>query len=466
VKDASSAQAKLVLLQVDGLARKILEKALQNGECPALRRIKDRGYTIRSLYPGLPSSTPAVQAELLYGVKCAVPAFSFCERKSQKVHIMRSPESAAAIEKQLDEQSTGLLQGGSSYSNVYGGGAEEVHVVPARATDINSILKRWKKMGLYTFSGLLKTYARIFAALPFELVYALGRAIEGIFRGEAPLPEFKMIPTRILIAVYTREVIREGVCQDIRRGLPIIHANFLAYDEAAHRRGPDSKLAHNILQSVDDVIGTIDDALRDSDEDYRFYIYSDHGQENVQSYTRLDTNVNQRIKDEWKRFGAEGDYDAPLCCSMGPISLVYLDTEISHDHRAAFAHHLERHLMQGGVLYVNEHGTVMLSYQDQQMPLREGFSWIADPDAWNAEMLLEDLERLAKSPKAGDLLVLGWRKDAEPISFAEENGAHGGPGSMETEGFVLSNDTSLKEPLRAQNLYERWMGIRERGETS
>jgi hypothetical protein len=79
-KDVPSSRG-LVLIQIDGLSRRQLEHAMARGNLPFLRQLMQKHkYRLDSLYSGLPSSTPAVTAELLYGVKGAVPAFSFFDR--------------------------------------------------------------------------------------------------------------------------------------------------------------------------------------------------------------------------------------------------------------------------------------------------------------------------------------------------------------------------------------------------
>ena len=76
----------LVLIQIDGLSLRQFNRALQKGHLPFLKSLMHReGYVMHLHYSGLPSNTPAVQAELFYGVKGAVPAFSFMDRASGKV---------------------------------------------------------------------------------------------------------------------------------------------------------------------------------------------------------------------------------------------------------------------------------------------------------------------------------------------------------------------------------------------
>ncbi len=44
---------------------------------------------------------------------------------------------------------------------------------------------------------------------------------------------------------------------------------------------------------------------------------------------------------------------------------------------------------------------------------------------------------MCEHPDAGDFILLGWRDGVTALSFAEENGAHGGITPEETNGFAL-----------------------------
>src|ERR1041384_4395038 len=79
--EGTSEAPGLLLLQIDGLSR---------------AQLRREGYELHTFYPGLPTTTPAVQAELYYGVKSAVPAFSFFNRAMKKLGRMWDPEGAKA----------------------------------------------------------------------------------------------------------------------------------------------------------------------------------------------------------------------------------------------------------------------------------------------------------------------------------------------------------------------------------
>ena len=79
----SGAEPGLVLVQIDGFSRRELERALERGRMPFLRRLlRVERYRLHDFYSGLPSTTFAVQTALFYGLKTAVPAVGL-RRKPQ-----------------------------------------------------------------------------------------------------------------------------------------------------------------------------------------------------------------------------------------------------------------------------------------------------------------------------------------------------------------------------------------------
>ncbi|MFN2343486.1 MAG: hypothetical protein ABR542_09025, partial [Desulfonatronovibrio sp.] len=83
----------LILIQVDGLSYKQFHKALKAKRLPFLRKqIKQGNYTVKPFYSGMPSTTPAVQGEIFYGVRTCVPAFEFISRENKEHHISFYPQ--------------------------------------------------------------------------------------------------------------------------------------------------------------------------------------------------------------------------------------------------------------------------------------------------------------------------------------------------------------------------------------
>ena len=92
--EGAAAHPGLVLVQVDGLSFRRLQRALREGRMPFLSRLVGReGYRAQALCSGVPSSTPAVQAELFYGARTAVPAFEYFDRGAGRTGQQRVPHS-------------------------------------------------------------------------------------------------------------------------------------------------------------------------------------------------------------------------------------------------------------------------------------------------------------------------------------------------------------------------------------
>src|SRR5580698_4308087 len=73
----------LVMVQIDGLSMTQFNRGLKKRNLPFLQSLLSKEhYILHSFYSGLPSNTPAVQAELFYGIKGCVPSFSFVDRKT------------------------------------------------------------------------------------------------------------------------------------------------------------------------------------------------------------------------------------------------------------------------------------------------------------------------------------------------------------------------------------------------
>jgi hypothetical protein len=300
-----------VLIQIDGFSRLQLTKAFANKRMPFLKGLYQKEYyRLHTHYPRLPSSTPSVQGELFYGVQQVVPAFAFLDRGNGKIFRMYDSEAVLEIERRLEKQGEGLLEGGSSYSNIYSGGAQESHFCAA-SLGWGTI---WKDVNPINFVILILTQlpsaVRMIVLTVWEVMLGSVDFGRGILKGENFKKELKFIYLRALICVLLRELVTLGTKLDIARGLPIIHLNFLGYDELAHNRGPSSPSAHWSLRGIDRAIGRIyRKALHSPRRNYDVWIYSDHGQEDTVSYAmEYGRSVQEAVAEIFKGFDATADF--------------------------------------------------------------------------------------------------------------------------------------------------------------
>src|SRR5690606_20469607 len=156
-------------------------------------------YQLHTQYSGLPSSTPAVQAELFYGVKGAVPAFSFVDRDSGDIVRMYEPAVALKVEEAiLAQKHEGVMKDGSSYSNCFKGGADisEAHFC-ASSIGWGDALRAANPLVLIALAVMnINRVLRIIVGVVIELVLAVVDFVKGVANGRNFLKELKFIPTR------------------------------------------------------------------------------------------------------------------------------------------------------------------------------------------------------------------------------------------------------------------------------
>jgi endonuclease/exonuclease/phosphatase family metal-dependent hydrolase len=518
----TSHERGVIILQIDGLSHTQLSHAMEAGNMPFLTRlIASEHYRLHSLYSGMPSSTPAVQAELFYGIKNAVPAFSFKQHEDDDVVMMIEPVVAEKIEIILAQQAEPLLRGGSAYANIFSGGAKESHFCSASMgwghffRSMNPLV-----MSLFFLLNIV-SFLRILTLIILELLLALVDLIRGIIYGHNLLKEITFVPTRVAICVLLRELVTIGVKLDATRGLPIIHANFLGYDEQAHRRGPSSAFAHWSLKGIDNAIARIwRTAKRSAYRDYDIWVYSDHGQEKTIPYPQhfgvnvetkivkifsevldqgLDQGLDQRLNQELdKTTASESDIskfsgeqsqraqllggkkiqkifrresiqknvkhdNKPTTVAMGPVGFIYSPYALSSSSQEIIA----------TALVQNANIPIVMALNDSIDNNKQVCAWTAAGKFYlpadNEKVLgakhsfldevTTDLIDLCRHPDAGDFVISGWRPDQPPFSFRIENGAHAGPGYEETHAFaLLPDDTQLADNSK---VYWRLLDLRK-----
>ncbi len=512
----------LVMIQVDGLGRAVLDRALREGRMPFLRHlVEDEGHVIHDIYAGVPSNTPAFQAELFYGVRGAVPGFGFIDRELGREVAMTHQPAAAAVEARLAARGTGLLANGSSWSNIYTGGAAEAHFCIATA-GLDRFLRALHPLRL---AGLVASHfwsvVRVLANLAAETVLALWDFARGAIAGRNLRAELRFVPERVVVSAVLREIVTAGACVDAERGVPIVHLNLLGYDEHAHRRGPDSRFALWALRGIDRTIRRIWLAAhRSRNRDYQVWIYSDHGQERVRPWSvahgedageavrRVFAEVRRgegeepvapgppaaapprrarptplggrtgrpgAVREELPSWWAPGRTPAGAeppprpaprddfhVLHRGPIGFAYLPSSFDRERLPALAAAVAR---RGGipmVLVAEGRGRVCAYTADgRELRLPGDEDAVFGPGHPYRTWALEDTLRMVAHPDAGELVLWSWSPEG-PWSFKLENGAHGGPGARETGAMlVVPPETAAHVPsgaLRAVDLRDLAFG--------
>jgi len=475
VSEGPANRPGLVMLQIDGLSLDQFNRALEKGELPFLKRlIKREHYQVHTLYSGLPSTTPAVQGEIFYGIKTVVPAFSFLDREKGEIVRMIEPATAQQVEDELREQLArdgvdSLCTGGSSYSNIFKGGADlnEAHFC-ASSIGWGSALRAANPFALlFMLITNINSAIRILILLVVELVIGLVDLVRGLYKGHNFINELKFIPPRVAICILLRELCVIGGKMDIQRGLPIVHINFLGYDEQSHRRGPGSMFAHWTLKGIDNAVKRLwREAAHADKRHYEVWIYSDHGQSRTTSYFKLQgynileaanavyASLDQSVpvvagrksapsveaqrarllggSKARHRFSVETDggesNDKVQVASLGPVGFVYFPEPLEPPELARAARALATRHKVPAVVISREEEQLRVWTADGEFLLPQQAAELFGEDHPFIDVIGEDLERLCRHKHAGDLTLLGWRKGIAPTAAQRGRSSREGRG--------------------------------------
>ena len=274
----------LILVQIDGLSHKTLLDAMDAGALPNLKRLLERdGYRLERWWCGIPSSTPVIQSGLMYGNNWDVPAFRWYDKASGRTWVAKNPRDARQLQDRLSEGRIGLVEGGSSYVNIFDGGAR-LSLFTVSALGGSRFFENARGMSLLVLMLLSPLrLLRTVAASLWEFVRDLWQRLAARFDTRVgPRRRPFSVPAALLqifASIIFRELQTFGVLLDIYRRVPTVYTNYYGYDDVAHQLGPLDGETRRVLRGIDKRIHEID-ITRRRFADRRAYdliVLSDHG---------------------------------------------------------------------------------------------------------------------------------------------------------------------------------------------
>jgi hypothetical protein len=481
---------RVLIVQIDGLPRAVLEEALARGFMPFLQRLLGHGHRLHPMSVGLPTSTPAFQIGAMYGVRPDIPGFHYHDkRRRADIHFPRGGD-AAWVEETQAKGRRGILEGGSAYGCVFTGGA-------ANNLFTFATLKR------PTGAGLLRAVSS-FLVLGWVLVKCLVLSAVDLLRAVLrfvadPVGEsargWKSLAIKIGVSVWLRQLFTLSVSRDVYRGVPAIYVNYLDYDVFAHAFGPRHRRALRALRRVDRSLHQIwRVARRVTEHRYELYVLSDHGQVTCRPYVDLHGGrpIERVLLDEFFDRGGDaacGPGDASACRAAFDLRawnrqqapgalqrfLNYLEDDLPwlrRDLPEARERNGVRVIGAGPnafVYFLREAEPVTLEWIDRQWPgladdvsCSRGIGFVlarseagpvcivqgkrsrlgpSEPGPFagpREALVLHDIADLMAMRSAGDLVLYGHDAPDGNISYVHEVGAHAGPAEEEMETFIVT----------------------------
>jgi hypothetical protein len=514
---------RLLIVQIDGLSRDVLEHALAEGRMPFLRRLLERrGWRIAPMFVGLPSSTPAFQMAAMYGVRPDIPGFHYHDkRRREDVYFPRAGD-AARVEGAQAAGRRGICQGGASYGCVFTGGA-------AANLFTFASLKRPNGSGLLAAFSAMVVLAWVLVKCVTITTVELARAVMRLIAD--PVAEWrrgwKWLAIKIGLSVWMRELFTLAVARDVYAGAPAIYVNYLDYDVFSHAYGPRHRRAVRALRRVDDAMAKIWRVCRRVPEHaYDLYVLSDHGQAHCTPFAevargrrfervlfeeflapdhvreigptrpggrrRLASGIKAlrmgRAPGFFQRFFnylEEGfpwilgelkeahERDNVRVISAGPNAFVYFLDEAAplgiariEERWPGLAESLSRHAGIGYV-FARDRGAPLCFWRGKRFRLGEGEHgpFAGRPDA---DLVVAALGDLMAMPSAGDFVIYGIDAASGHVSYIAETGAHAGPSPEELHTFVVAPPgvrlpEPLNHPVQLYPVFVRYVEAGERG---
>ena len=266
----------LILLEIDGLAYPVLQRAMRDGSAPHMANWMISGtYELTEWETDLSSQTGASQAGILLGSNADIPAFRWVEKASGTLMTCSAPNDCAEIEhRHLGEHGL-LLDGGASRGNLLSGGAERCILTVSR---IDAETKA--NPGYRGFFSSVSNVTQVLVLFGWEVILEVVASARQRRRDVRPRGHRggKYPFVRGALCVIVRELILYSVLQDMMAGRPIMYATFSSYDEVAHHSGLERADTMEALRKLDQAFARIDAARRYAPRPYEIVVLSDHGQ--------------------------------------------------------------------------------------------------------------------------------------------------------------------------------------------
>ena len=274
----------MIILEIDGLAREILEEAIDSGYMPTLKSWIERGsHSITGWETDLSSQTGASQAGILHGNNTDIVAY--------KVMSCGSFSDVASMEKKISDNDGLLKYNGAGRCNLFSGDSRNLIYV---SSDIISSFKaEYNKAWRLVFSNI-DSSTRIFVLfLEDVLLEYLSQARQFIMNVRPRISRgFIYAFIRAGASVILREINTKTLIWDMMDGeLDIIYATYLGYDEIAHHSGIRDRDSFRYLKKLDKHFSRIEHAASYSKRKYEFVIQSDHGQSNGATFKQRNNGV-------------------------------------------------------------------------------------------------------------------------------------------------------------------------------
>lgn len=301
----------IFFLEIDGLARPVLEKAMALGYTPTMKRWLEEGnHTLVGWETDLSSQTSASQAGLLHGNNFNIPAFRWYDRERRKIVASSDMDEVARLEKEHSDGNGLLVDNGASRGNLLSGDAPYVMNTASTLKDFS----RFHTGDFYAYFADPYNFSRTLLLFIWDIVLERYRFWQQRRQDVQPRLDkhhrnYKYALVRGVTTTFIRELNIYTLIGDLFAGVPSAYTTFVGYDEVAHHSGLETHDAYDALYKIDQQFARLEKAAQKAPRPYHFVILSDHGQSGgatfKQRYGKSLAEFVQELTDEFEVGGYE-----------------------------------------------------------------------------------------------------------------------------------------------------------------
>jgi len=295
----------IFFLEIDGLSQPVLQKAIDDGFMPTLKRWLDEGtHVITGWETDTSSQTSASQAGILHGDNSNIPAFRWFDKASGEIVASSNTKILPILEEERSDGNGLLSDNGASRGNLLSGDAPYVMNTASTLRDRT----RFHTSEFQAYFANPYNVSRTFLLFFWDVILEIRQFRSARKNNVQPILDkhhrggaYPLI--RAVMTILMRELNIYTLIGDMFAGRPSAYATFVGYDEIAHHSGVLDPGAFDVLHKLDQQFARLESVIADAPRPYHLVILSDHGQTGgatfLQRYGKtLEEFVQELMTDE------------------------------------------------------------------------------------------------------------------------------------------------------------------------
>ena len=232
----------LVIIHVDGLAYRYLQQALGEGRMPFTQHLIEReGYRALPWRCGIPSTTPYVQAGLMFGDNRQIPSFRWWDKEAGRLIVFGGLSTFKYVSEKYFQGTAPLLANGAAIATCYTAEAVETYRLtylqrerlrrgdsPTKHSSVRYTIQHMAASWVMHPGHVLD----IFRVGIVQVWKAYHRHRRTVKRGSRSA--VKYLATSVLEEMLLHQMTRHATIQAMRENYPIIYSAFYSYDGYYH----------------------------------------------------------------------------------------------------------------------------------------------------------------------------------------------------------------------------------------